>query len=234
LGAEVRQVVEQARTEGRRKLLEHEALKLCELYGLPVPGYGLARSEEEAVELAERVGYPVVLKVVSPDISHKSDVGGVILGVRSAEEVRSSYRRILENVKARAPGSRVYGVLVQRMAKPDLEVIVGGIRDPVFGPVVMFGLGGVFVEVLKDVSFRVAPLSDADVDDMVREVRGYRVLEGFRGSPPRDLDALKKVILGVSRMMVEVGEIAELDLNPVILYPRGEGALIVDARVILG
>ena len=234
MGAEVRQVVEQARTEGRRKLLEHEALKLCELYGLPVPGYGLARSEEEAVELAERVGYPVVLKVVSPDISHKSDVGGVILGVRSAEEVRSSYRRILENVKARAPGSRVYGVLVQRMAKPDLEVIVGGIRDPVFGPVVMFGLGGVFVEVLKDVSFRVAPLSDADVDDMVREVRGYRVLEGFRGSPPRDLDALKKVILGVSRMMVEVGEIAELDLNPVILYPRGEGALIVDARVILG
>jgi acetyl-CoA synthetase (ADP-forming) len=234
LGAEVRQVVEQARTEGRRKLLEHEALKLCELYGLPVPGYGLARSEEEAVELAERVGYPAVLKVVSPDISHKSDVGGVILGVRSAEEVRSSYRRILENVKARAPGSRVYGVLVQRMAKPDLEVIVGGIRDPVFGPVVMFGLGGVFVEVLKDVSFRVAPLSDADVDDMVREVRGYRVLEGFRGSPPRDLDALKKVILGVSRMMVEVGEIAELDLNPVILYPRGEGALIVDARVILG
>jgi acetyl-CoA synthetase (ADP-forming) len=128
LGAEVRQVVEQARTEGRRKLLEHEALKLCELYGLPVPGYGLARSEEEAVELAERVGYPVVLKVVSPDISHKSDVGGVILGVRSAEEVRSSYRRILENVKARAPGSRVYGVPVQRMAKPDLEVIVGGIR----------------------------------------------------------------------------------------------------------
>ena len=234
MGTGVRQVVEQARAEGRRKLLEHEALKLCELYGLPVPDYGLARSEEEAVELAERVGYPAVLKVVSPDISHKSDVGGVILGVRSAEEVRSSYRRILENVKARAPGSRVHGVLVQRMAKPDLEVIVGGIRDPVFGPVVMFGLGGVFVEVLKDVSFRIAPLSDADVDDMVREVRGYRVLEGFRGSPPRDLDALKKVILGVSRMMVEVGEIAELDLNPVILYPRGEGALIVDARIILG
>jgi acetyl-CoA synthetase (ADP-forming) len=180
------------------------------------------------------VGYPVVLKVVSPDISHKSDVGGVILGVRSAEEVRSSYRRILENVKAGAPGSRIHGVLVQRMAKPDLEVIVGGIRDPVFGPVVMFGLGGVFVEVLKDVSFRIAPLSDADVDDMVREVRGYRILEGFRGSPPRDLDALKRVILGVSRMMVEVGEIAELDLNPVILYPRGEGALIVDARIILG
>jgi acetyl-CoA synthetase (ADP-forming) len=234
LSAEVRRVAEQARAEGRRKLLEHEALKLCELCGLPVPGYGLARSEEEAVELAERVGYPAVLKVVSPDISHKSDVGGVILGIRSAEEVRSSYRRILENVKARTPGSRVYGVLVQRMAKPDLEVIVGGIRDPVFGPVVMFGLGGVFVEVLKDVSFRVAPLSDADVDDMVREVRGYRVLEGFRGSPPRDLDALKRVILGVSKMMVEVEEIAELDLNPVILYPRGEGALIVDARIILG
>jgi len=234
LSREAGQVVKQVRAEGRRKLLEHEALKLCELYGLPVPSYGLARSEEEAVELAERVGFPVVLKIVSPDISHKSDVGGVVLGIRSAEEVRGAYRKILENVGARAPGSRVYGVLVQRMARPDLEVIVGGIRDPVFGPVVMFGLGGIFVEVLKDVSFRVAPLSDVDVDDMIREVRGYRVLEGFRGSPPRDLDALRKVILGVSRMMVEVEEIAELDLNPVILYPRGEGALIVDARVILG
>ena len=234
MSREAGQVVKQVRAEGRRKLLEHEALKLCELYGLPVPSYGLARSEEEAVELAERVGFPVVLKIVSPDISHKSDVGGVVLGIRSAEEVRGAYRKILENVGARAPGSRVYGVLVQRMARPDLEVIVGGIRDPVFGPVVMFGLGGIFVEVLKDVSFRVAPLSDVDVDDMIREVRGYRVLEGFRGSPPRDLDALRKVILGVSRMMVEVEEIAELDLNPVILYPRGEGALIVDARVILG
>lgn len=234
MSREAGQVVKQARAEGRRKLLEHEALKLCELYGLPVPSYGLARSEEEAVELAERVGFPVVLKIVSPDISHKSDVGGVVLGIRSAEEVRGAYRKILENVGARAPGSRVYGILVQRMARPDLEVIVGGIRDPVFGPVVMFGLGGIFVEVLKDVSFRVAPLSDVDVDDMIREVRGYRVLEGFRGSPPRDLDALRKVILGVSRMMVEVEEIAELDLNPVILYPRGEGALIVDARVILG
>ncbi len=234
MGKEVEQVFEQARTEGRRKLLEHEALKLCELYGLPVPGYGLARSEEEAVELAERVGFPVVLKIVSPDISHKSDVGGVILGIRGAEEVRSAYSKILENIRARAPDSRVYGILVQRMAKPDIEVIVGGIRDPIFGPVVMFGLGGIFVEVLKDVSFRVAPLSEVDVNDMVKEVRGYRVLEGFRGSPPRDLDALRKVILGVSRMMVEVEEIAELDLNPVILYPKGEGALIVDARVILG
>ena len=234
MGREAEQVVEQAKAEGRRKLLEHEALKLCELYGLPVPGYGLARSEEEAVELAEKVGFPVVLKIVSPDISHKSDVGGVILGVRGVEEVRSAYRKILENVRTRAPSSGIYGILVQRMAKPDIEVIVGGIRDPVFGPVVMFGLGGIFVEVLKDVSFRVAPLSEVDVDDMVREVRGYRVLEGFRGSPPRDLDALRKVILGVSRMMVEVEEIAELDLNPVILYPRGEGALIVDARVILG
>jgi len=234
LGTEVRQVVEQAKVEGRRKLLEHEALKLCELYGLPVPGYGLARNEEEAVELAKSVGFPVVLKVVSPDISHKSDVGGVVLGIRSAEEVRGAYRKILENVKVGAPGSRVYGILVQRMARPDLEVIVGGIRDPVFGPVVMFGLGGIFVEVLKDVSFRVAPLSEVDVDDMVKEVRGYRVLEEFRGSPPRDLDALRRVILGVSRIMVEVEEIAELDLNPVILYPKGEGALIVDARVILG
>ncbi len=231
---EAHRVLERARSEGRRKLLEHESLRLCELYGLPVARYGLATSEDEAVALAKEIGFPVVLKVVSPDISHKTDVGGVVLGLMTLEDVRKAYRDIVTNVPARAPGSRITGVLVQKMAERDLEVIVGGIRDRVFGPVVMFGLGGIFVEVLKDVSFRVAPLSEADVEDMIREIRAYRVLEGYRGSPPRDLESLKKLILGLESMLSELDDIEAVDLNPIILYQRGRGALIVDARVILG
>lgn len=227
-------IIERARSEGRRKLLEHEAFMLCELYDMPVASYGLATSEEEAVRIAERIGFPVVLKVVSPDISHKTDVGGVILNVRSPEEVVRSYRLILDNVRSRAPGSRVSGILVQKMASPDLEVIVGSVRDRIFGPVIMFGLGGVFVEVLKDVSFRVTPLTEQDVDDMIREIKGYKVLEGYRGFPPRDIEALKRVILGLAKMVSELDELEEVDLNPIFLYPLGKGALIVDARVILG
>jgi len=229
-----RRMIENAKSEGRRKLLEHEAFALCELYGMPVASYGLATNEEEAIRVAERIGFPVVLKVVSPDISHKTDVGGVVLNVKSPEEVVKSYRLILDNVRSRAPGSRVSGILVQSMAAPDLEVIVGSVRDKVFGPVIMFGLGGVFVEVLKDVSFRVTPLTEQDVDEMIREIKGYKVLEGYRGFPPRDIEALKKVILGLARMVSELDELEEVDLNPIFLYPRGKGALIVDARVILG
>lgn len=229
----VYQVVERAGSE-RRKLLEHESLRLCELYGLPVAGYGLATDEDEALKIAERIGFPVVLKVVSPDISHKTDVGGVVLGVRSPDEVRKAVSNMILEVRSKAPGSRIVGILVQKMAPPGLEVIVGGVRDKVFGPVVMFGLGGVFVEVLRDVSFRVAPLTEQDVDEMIREVKAYKILEGYRGYPQRDLESLKRIILGVARMLTEVREVEEVDLNPVLLYQRGEGALIVDARIILG
>lgn len=231
---EPRQILKRTRSEGRLKLLEHESLRLCELYGLPVPKYGLASSEEEAVTLANDIGFPVVLKVVSPDISHKTDVGGVVLGVKSPEEVRRAYDTIMTNVSVKAPGSRISGVLVQSMVQQDLEVIVGAIRDKVFGPVVMFGLGGIFVEVLKDVSFRVTPLTEADVEDMIKEIKGYEILEGYRGSPPRDVESLKRIILGLASMVSELDEIEAVDFNPVILYPRGKGALIVDARVILG
>ncbi len=231
---EPRRIVEEALREGRRKLLEHEAYRLLESYGLPVPKYGLARSPEEAVEIANHIGYPVVLKVVSPDIIHKSDVGGVVVNVRSEEEVLEAYTRIVENVKKRAPDARLYGILVQQMVPEGVEVIVGGTRDPIFGPVVMFGLGGIFVELLKDVSFRVVPLTEDDVDEMMREIKGYAVLKGFRGSPPRDLAALKRIVLGVARIMEELEEVREIDLNPIMSYPEGQGAAIADARVIVG
>ncbi|UNQ73500.1 acetate--CoA ligase family protein [Infirmifilum sp. NZ] len=226
-------LIDSARSEGRSKLLEHESFCLCEHYGIPVPRYGVARSSEEAVRIAKKIGFPVVLKVISPDVVHKSDVGGVILDVRSPEEVREKYSALMRNVTLRAPGARVYGVLVQEMVPRGLEVIVGATRDPYFGPVVMFGLGGVFVEVLKDVSFRVAPLTPIDAGEMVREVKGYRLFEAFRGEAPRDRKAVEEIILRVSELIEDLDEVSEVDLNPVIVFEEGLGAKVADARFML-
>ncbi len=226
-----RDIIQRALSEGRRKLLEHEALEIIRLYGAPVAEAALAKTPEEAGELAAKIGFPVVLKVVSPDISHKSDVGGVVIGVRSREEAVEKAKQMLATVSERAHGARITGILVQKMAPPGLEVIVGGLRDAVFGPVVMFGLGGIFVEVLKDVSFRVAPITIEDAYEMMSEIKAAKLLEGYRGSPPVDKESIAKVILAAARLLEENPEIESLDLNPVIAYP--DKALVVDARVIL-
>jgi len=229
---DARRIIEEALREGRARLLEHEALALVEAYGVPVPRWRLARSPEEAAEAARELGGALVLKIVSPQVVHKSDVGGVVVGVRGPEEAAEAYRRIVEAVKSRVPGAEILGVLVQEMAPPGaVEVVVGGVRDPVFGPAVMFGLGGVFVEIFQDVSFRVAPFTREDALEMMGEVRAYRLLRGYRGMPPRDLDALADIVMKTQEIMVDNPEIAEMDLNPVMSYPRG--ALAVDARVIL-
>jgi len=230
---DVKSIILKARSEGRRKLLEHEAYEVLVEYKFPVPKFGLAKNEDEAAKIADSIGYPVVLKVVSPDIVHKSDVGGVLLNLRNADEVREGFKRIMLNVRERAPNAKVEGVLIQEMVPPELEVIVGSTRDPIFGPVVMFGLGGIFVEVLKDVSFRVAPLTPVDADEMIREIKAYRILEGYRGMPPRDLEAIKDILLKTSKLMLEVEEIQDIDLNPVMVFARGKGAKIADARIIL-
>ena len=224
-------VIARARMEGRYVLMEPEAKRLCIEYGIPVPRFELARSVEEAVEHAERIGYPVVLKVVSPQVVHKTDVGGVFLNVSNREEVREAYRKVVENTLNRIPSAEIVGVLVEEQAEEGVEVIVGAFRDSQFGPTVMFGLGGVFVEVLDDVSFRVAPVSEADAEEMIREIRGYRILRGYRGRPPADLEAVKEIILKVSRMVTELREIGEVDLNPIHVYE--EGAVAVDVKIIL-
>ncbi len=224
-------VIARARMEGRYVLMEPEAKRLCIEYGIPVPRFELARSVEEAVEHAERIGYPVVLKVVSPQVVHKTDVGGVFLNVSNREEVREAYRKVVENTLNRIPSAEIVGVLVEEQVKEGVEVIVGAFRDRQFGPTVMFGLGGVFVEVLDDVSFRVAPVSEADAEEMIREIRGYRILRGYRGRPPADLEAVKEIILKVSRMVTELREIGEVDLNPIHVYE--EGAVAVDVKIIL-
>ncbi len=228
---EPREIILNALKEERRKLLEHEALEIIKAYGAPIADAGLAKTPEEAGELAEKMGFPVVLKIVSPDISHKSDVGGVIVGVNSKEKAIEAAKKIIENVSKNVPNARITGILVQKMAKKGLEIIVGGLRDNIFGPVVMFGLGGIFVEVLKDVSFRVAPISYEDAYEMMKEIKSAKLLEGYRGQPPIDKKAIADIIIAVAKLLEENPEVDSVDLNPVIAYP--DGAVVVDARVIL-
>jgi len=231
--ASPREVVLRALEEGRTKLLEHEAYEFLKYFDLPVPKFGLARGPEEAVEIAESIGYPVVLKIVSPDIVHKSDVGGVIVGLATDRDVRKAFERIEANVKSRAPDARVAGILIQEMVPQDLEVIVGATRDPVFGPVVLFGLGGIFVEVLKDVSLRIAPVTRYDAEEMLNEIKASSILRGYRGTPPRDRNAIVDIIVKTSRVMLEVPEVTDIDLNPIMAFPEGRGAKIADARVLV-
>ncbi len=200
-------------------------------YGIPVTKFKLAKNEAEAVKFAGEVGYPIVLKIVSPDIIHKSDVGGVIINLESSTAVRKAYKQIIENVKKHKPKARIVGVLVQEMAPPSTEVIVGAIKDPQFGPAIMFGLGGIFVEVLKDVTFRVAPITENEAHEMISEVKAYPLLKGYRNTPPVDIEAIVKILLNTSRLVMEHQEIKELDLNPIMVYEKG--AKTVDARIIL-
>ncbi|MCE4607246.1 MAG: acetate--CoA ligase family protein [Desulfurococcales archaeon] len=226
------EIIDKAISEGRSKLLEDEAYDLLSLYGVAVPDHCIARNIEELGSCANKVRYPHVLKVMSPDIVHKSDVGGVIVGVKNIDEDIDAYKRIVESVNKKAPGSRVTGVLVQHMVPQGLEVIVGGIRDRFFDTVVMFGLGGILVEVLRDVSFRVSPLTYNDAIEMLDDIQARKVLYGVRGMPPRDRNALAKIIYGVYQLMDKHRNIKEIDLNPVMSYERG--ACVADARVIIG
>ncbi len=215
----------------RRGLTEIESKDMLAAAGIPVTATRLATSPDEAVAAAQEIGFPVVLKIVSPDILHKSDVGGVLLGVNDAGAVKQGFDQIVSKARAAVPGADIQGVAVQQMAKEGTEVIVGLVTDPQFGPVVMFGLGGVLVEVLKDVSFRIVPLRPRDAGAMIREIKGYPILEGVRGRPPVDVAALERLVLGVSEFAKAHPEVVELDLNPVLAYPSG--VVAVDARIVV-
>ncbi|MDR5708635.1 MAG: acetate--CoA ligase family protein [Armatimonadota bacterium] len=224
-------VIAQALEQGRGFLLEPESYALCEAYGIPHAPFAVCRTAEEAVAAADRVGYPVVLKVVSPHILHKSEVDGVVVGLRSGEEVREAYPQLLEAVSRRAPQASVDGVLVQRMEKGGVELVVGGVVDPQFGPVVMVGGGGILVELLRDVSFRLAPIDLEEALRQLSETRAYRLLQGLRGRPPADIRAVGEVLVQVGRLLVAEPAIRELDLNPVVAGPGG--CVAVDARIVL-
>jgi acyl-CoA synthetase (NDP forming) len=224
-------IIKQAQSENRKTLLETEAKTIFSEYGIPVTRFALAKDEEDAVSHARRIGFPVVLKIVSPDIIHKTDAGGVVLNLITPVEVSAAYVKILENAKKYKPDAKIVGVLVCEMAPQSTEVIVGAIKDAQFGQTVMFGLGGIFVEILKDVSFRIAPLTAEDAKEMIHELKAYPLLKGYRGTPPADVDALAAILSNTSRLVMEHPQIKELDLNPVMAYQQG--AKVVDARIIL-
>lgn len=223
--------VQQARAEGRTLLNEVEAKAALADAGVTVTNTRLATTADEAVALANDAGYPVALKIVSRDIAHKSDIGGVRLNLDDHAAVREAFAAITTAAAAAQPGSRVDGVSVQPMATAGVEVIVGMTRDPQYGPVLMFGLGGVMVEVFRDVSFRLAPLEERDADDMLSEIKGRAVLDGVRGAAPVDLGALRSALMSVSQFVQEHPEVSELDLNPIIA--SSSGAVAVDARIVL-
>lgn len=214
--------------EGRH-LLEPEAYELLAQYGVAVLPHRLVNSAEQAEAAAAEIGYPVVAKIVAPEILHKTEAGGVLLNLTDGAAVRSAYRQVSD--RAREAKAMARGVLISRMAPPGTEVIVGLLQDVQFGPVMMFGLGGVFVEVYQDVSFRLVPLTERDAAAMIREVKAFPMLEGTRGGKPADLDALTDLLLKVSKIAEENVEIAEMDLNPIIVYERGFS--VADARVLL-
>lgn len=214
-----------------RALPEPEAAALLAEYGIAYPEHAYVHSAREAAEAADRLGYPVVLKVVSPDVIHKSDVGGVASNIHDATGVSQAYEAIMRSVRTHKPDAAVPGMLVCRQAPSGLEVIVGGLQDAVFGPALMFGLGGIFTEVLGDVTFRIVPIGPGDAEEMIQEIRGYPLLAGTRGQAGCDVEALAHLLLAVSRMMSEHAGMQELDLNPVRVYEQGLMAL--DARILL-
>jgi len=229
----VEEILNEARMDNRVVLLPNEAAQVVEAYGIRSTNNRLANSAEEAVKFSDELGYPVVLKIVSPDILHKTDIGGVVLNLRSAEEVRSAFDGILTGVGRFMPKARIYGVMVYHMVPRGREMIIGMSQDVQFGPLVMFGLGGIYVNFLKDVSFRLAPLSEYEAQGMMEETRAYALLKGIRGEEPSDVDALKHVLLRVGQLVWDFPEIVEMDINPVIVYEWGEGCIALDVKITL-
>lgn len=228
---ELKGIISDARAAGRSTLLEPEAKTLVAALGISVPKGILAASVGEIPQEAAGLTPPLVLKVVSPDILHKTEAGGVLTGIRSMQEAASAMETMSKTLAERVPNARIHGWLLEEMARPGVEVIVGCFRDPQFGPVVMFGTGGIMVELMKDVSFCIAPVSREEALEMIREVKGYPLLSGFRGRKPVDLEPLAEALVKLSEAMMELEEIAEMEINPLLVHEKGVTA--VDARVVL-
>ncbi len=217
--------------EGRKILLEPEAKGLLKSIEVPVPPYEVVRDIEEAQKKAERLGYPVVLKVISPDITHKTEAGGVCTGITDEEGLKKAWMEMVLKVAHKSPGARIEGFVVEKMVKRGVEVIVGTIRDEQFGPVVMFGTGGIAVELFKDVSYRLAPVSLEGAHDMMREPKGFVLLNGYRGAPPCDVEALAHTLVKVSRLLCDLKELEGFEVNPLVVYEQG--VIAVDAKATL-
>ncbi|HJS81516.1 MAG TPA: acetate--CoA ligase family protein, partial [Nitrososphaera sp.] len=231
--AKVRSIFENVRAQGRSNLLEEEGYEVLKAYGFPTPKSILGTTEEECISAAREIGFPVVMKIASPDIIHKSDAGGVKVGVKNDEELLIAFRSIMDSAKKYKADAEIKGVLVQEMVKSAKETILGASQDPTFGPVIMFGLGGIYVEVLKDVVFRVAPIDAREATKMVESIKTIKLLKGVRGEKPSDLNAIADSLQRLSQLLVDFPEIKEFDINPLLVLEEGKGARVVDSRIIL-
>ena len=230
----VTEILSSIRKEGRLELTELDSKRVLAAWGVPVNRTELARDLSEAVKAAREIRYPLVLKIASPDIIHKSEAKGVKVGLTSELELRQSFGELIDNVRAYKPDAKILGVTIQEYLPPAREVIVGALQDPSFGATVKFGLAGVLAEVLKDISFRLAPLNAEDAREMIQEIKGYPVLAGIQRTPPADINALVDIIQKVGQLAHEFPEITEIDLNPIFAFNDGKGAVTADARIVLG
>ncbi|MDP2944976.1 MAG: acetate--CoA ligase family protein [Atribacterota bacterium] len=224
------QIIEKAKKE-KRSLLETEAKELLKEYGIPVPDFRLIKSEDEIIGLAKEINFPTVMKIVSPDIIHKTDAGGVKVNIKDEKEAKLAYQEIIFQAKKYNKEARISGVITYTMVPQGTEIIIGMMKDPHFGPVAMFGLGGIFVEVLKDISFRILPIEERDAEEMINEIKGFKILKGARGEGPKDIKAIKNLLLKISQLALENPEISEIDLNPVFIFEKG--LQVIDARMVL-
>jgi acetate---CoA ligase (ADP-forming) subunit beta len=229
--SDINGIIDKVRRQGRKVLTEIEAKQVFSAIGIDVTNTLLAASQKEAATVSEKIGFPVVLKVASPDITHKTDAGGVKVGLKNKAEVRRAYAEIISAARQKFPDAKIDGVSVQAVARPGVEIIIGTFKDPQFGPVLMFGLGGIFVEVLKDVSFRIIPIAQRDALEMIKEIKGYGLLNGYRGHEAAHIPTLENMLLKVSDFVEKTPGIKEIDLNPVFAYK--DSAVAVDARIVL-
>ena len=219
--------------QGRNTIGDTEAQAILTAYGITIPRSKVAANPDEAAAFCQEIGYPVVMKIASPDILHKSDVGGIIVGVKNDAEAQQAFDTLVQRAKEHVPNARIWGAQIQEMIAGGREVIIGMNRDVQFGPLIMFGLGGIYVEVLKDVVFRVAPMTRQQAQQMVESIRTYRLLAGVRGQAPSDIDAIVDTILRIAQLVTDFPEIAELDINPMFVREKGKGGVAVDMRLIL-
>ncbi|MBI4722308.1 MAG: acetate--CoA ligase family protein [Candidatus Stahlbacteria bacterium] len=229
----VANILAAAKIEDKHFLTEPDCYEILNAYGFPILGFRLAKTETDAIQAANQIGYPIVMKIVSPDILHKLDVKGVQLNIDNDKEAKNAYNNILQNVNKIKPKANILGILVQKMAQKGKETIIGMNRDPHFGPLIMFGLGGSYVEILKDVSFRIAPIRELSAQYMIEEIRGYKILQGYRGEKPSDIKAIVECLERLSQLVSDFQEIKELDINPLSVLETGKGAQVLDARILI-
>lgn len=228
----VRSIIEKAKNNDNYTL-GLESFDVLKAYGIPTVGTSITKTIEETIESADEIGYPLVMKIVSPEISHKSDVGGIKLNLNNAEEVKAAYEDMMENIPLKEPEAHIEGVQLQKMLSDGMEVIIGMVQNPTFGPMLMFGLGGIYVEILKDVKFAIAPVNEIEAKNMITGIRTHELLEGVRGDKARDIKSITDIILRISQLVIDFPEINEFEINPLMVFAEGEGALAVDMRLML-